>query len=121
MEVRQGEIYWFDYPDLGGSEQAGRRPAVVVQNDVVNRTTIRTTIICALTTNLNRARAKGNVLLRDGEGNLPRPSVVNVTQIQTVDKSRLKARIGMLSSARIGEVIAGLALVTRPNASDAED
>ena len=114
MEVRQGELYWYEYPDLGGAEQAGRRPAVVIQNDVVNRTTIRTTIICALTTNLNRARARGNVLLSKGEGNLSRPSVVNVTQIQTVDKSKLRSRIGALNASRVSEILVGLEQITRP-------
>ncbi len=118
MEISQGELYWYDFPHLGGSEQAGRRPVVVIQNDVVNRGAIRTTIVCALTTNLGRARVRGNVLLDEGEGELPRRSVVNVTQIQTVDKSKLTSRIGALGAIRLREILEGLHRITRPPAHD---
>jgi mRNA interferase MazF len=64
--------------------------------------------VCALTSNLHRASEPGNVLLEPGEGNLPRQSVVVVSQIDAVDKARLGERIGSLSSARVDRILAGL-------------
>ncbi|WP_430640046.1 type II toxin-antitoxin system PemK/MazF family toxin [Crocosphaera watsonii WH 8501] len=84
---------------------------VVVQNNILNQSKIGTVIVCALTTNLRRARAIGNVLLNEEEGNLPEKSVVNVSQIFTVDKRLLSDPIGKLSEERINEIIAGIKLV----------
>jgi mRNA interferase MazF len=73
---------------------------VVVQNDVFNRSAIATSVVCLITSNLSRAKAPGNVLLKKGEANLPKASVVNVSQILTVDKAELAESIGRLSDAR---------------------
>jgi mRNA interferase MazF len=64
-----------------------------------------------ITSNLQRAKAPGNILLNEGEGNLPKQSVVNVSQIFTVDKSELEEKIGMLSRKRINAILAGVQLV----------
>lgn len=108
--MRQGELYWLRF---GGrdSEPSGRRPAMVIQHDRFNRSAIQTTIVAAITSNLEMAGAPGNVRLKKGEANLPRPSVVNVTQIRTIDRRRLDARIGTLSPRRIHQVLGGLSLV----------
>nr|WP_199315190.1 type II toxin-antitoxin system PemK/MazF family toxin [Planktothrix sp. FACHB-1355] len=71
MVIRQGDIYWIDLGQPMGSEPAYIRPYVVIQNDVLNSSQIRTVIVCALTTNLRRAGAIGNVLLELGEADLP--------------------------------------------------
>lgn len=97
-----------------GSEPAYLHPYVVIQNDILNRSRIQTAIVCALTTNLRRANAMGNVLLEPGEANLPEQSVVNVSQIFTVDKALLVEKIGTLSRQRVLEILAGLALITEP-------
>lgn len=68
----------------------------------------------ALTSNLSRADIPGNVLLKKGEANLPKASVVNVTQVMTIDKSDLKERIGHLSRATTDDILNGLGLVTKP-------
>lgn len=81
---------------------------MVVQDDVFNHSRITTVVVCALTTNLHRASEPGNVLLEANEGNLPRQSVVVVSQISSVDKTRLGARIGSLSDARVEQILAGL-------------
>jgi mRNA interferase MazF len=81
---------------------------VVVQDDVFNHSRITTVVVCALTSNLHRANEPGNVLLEVGEGNLPRQSVVVVSQISSVDKARLGERIGSLSDARVEQILAGL-------------
>ncbi len=108
--MRQGEIYWLRFQG-GNSEPSGRRPAVVVQHDRFNRSAIQTTVVAAVTSNLMLAAMPGNVRLKRGEANLLRPSVINVTQIRTVDRERLTERIGALSPARVRQVLQGLTLV----------
>jgi mRNA interferase MazF len=108
--MRQGEVYWLRFQGQG-SEPSGRRPAVVIQHDRFNRSAIQTTVIAALTSNLRLGAMPGNVRLKRGEANLARPSVINVTQVRTVDRTRLTERIGTLSPVRVREVLSGLALV----------
>jgi mRNA interferase MazF len=108
--MRQGEVYWLRFAGHG-SEPDGRRPALVVQHDRFNRSAIQTTVVVAITSNLRLAAMPGNVRLRKGEANLPRPSVVNVTQLRTVDRDRLTESVGHLAPGRIREVLDGLALV----------
>ncbi len=108
--MRQGEVYWLRFSGQG-SEPTGRRPGVVIQHDRFNRSAIQTTIVAAVTSNLNMAGVPGNVRLKKGEANLPRASVVNVTQIRTIDRDRLNQPIGALSPRRIRQVLGGLSLV----------
>jgi len=108
--IRRGDVYWLTFAGMG-SEPEGRRPAVVVQDDRFNHTAIRTTIVAAITSNLRLAAMPGNVRLRKGEGGLPRACVVNVTQLRTIDRSRLDRRCGALGTTRIREIVEGLALV----------
>ena len=96
---------------LGQGQPAGRRPCAVVQHDRFNRSLIATTLVVAITSNLKLAAMPGNVRLRKGEARLPRSSVVNVSQVVTIDKARLRERIGSLSAQRVRQVLAGLALV----------
>ncbi len=91
-----------------------RHRHVVVQNDLFNQSRLSTTVVCALTSNLKRARAPGNVLLRRGEAGLPRASVVNVSQLFTVDKAQLTGRVGTLRPERIAEILDGIALLPQP-------
>lgn len=83
-------------------------PYVVVQDDVFNLSRLTTVIVCALTSNLHRATEPGNVLLDVGEGGLPRQSVVVVSQLESVERSRLGEYIGTLTAARVDQVLAGL-------------
>ena len=114
MVIRQGEVFWVDLGEPRGSAPAYRHPHVVVQNNLFNQSRINTSVVCAITSNLARAAAPGNVLLRKGEAGLPRPSVVNVSQVFTVDKSELTERIGTLSGKRVLEIIEGMKLVIEP-------
>ncbi len=114
MSVRQGDLYWVDLGDPAGSGPGFLHPCVVIQNDLFNASRIETVVICELTSNLQRAAAPGNVLLRKGEGNLDRESVANVSQIFTVDKSALAKKIGNLSAGRAAEIFAGLRLLLEP-------
>jgi mRNA interferase MazF len=86
----------------------------VLQHDRFNRTAIATVVVVAITSKLKYAELPGNVRLRKGEAGVPRPSVVNVTQVATVDRDCVGARLGKLSSARLDEVWAGVRLVCEP-------
>ena len=81
---------------------------MVVQDDVFNHSRITTVVVCALTSNLHRATEPGNLLLEVGEGNLPQQSVVVVSQVSSIEKTRLGERIGSLSAARVEQILAGL-------------
>ena len=109
--IRQGEIYWIDFGTPTGSAPAQRHPCVVVQGDLFNRSGIMTTVVCLITSNLARAEAPGNVLLEPGEGSLKRPSVVNVSQVVTVDKSELSERVGRLPPGKVDAIRRGLHLL----------
>lgn len=112
--IRQGDIYWLDLGEPGGSGPGFRHPYVVVQSDAFNISRIRTAVVCELTSNLQRAEAPGNVLLEKGEGGLDRASVVNVSQLYTVDKADLAEKIGAVSKGRAAEIFAGLRLLLEP-------
>ena len=114
MVIRQGEVYWVDIGEPWGSQPGYRHPHVVLQNDVLNQSKIRTVVICALTTNLKLARLPGSLQLPAGEANLPEASVVNVTQIFTVDKEELQERLGQLSEERFTEILAGVIKTISP-------
>ena len=79
MVIKQGEIYWVDLAEPKGSEPGYRHPHIVIQNNLFNDSRINTTVVCSLTSNLNRAKAPGNVLLNKGEANLSKQSVVNIS------------------------------------------
>ena len=111
MVVRQGEVFWVDLGPPRGSAPSGRRPVVVVQSDRFNKSRIQTTVVAAVTSNVRLAQAPGNVALRRGEAGLARPSVVNVSQVRTIDRTDLGARIGALPRERLQEVRSGLALL----------
>ncbi|MBM3155620.1 MAG: type II toxin-antitoxin system PemK/MazF family toxin [Chloroflexi bacterium] len=114
MVIRQGDIFWVDLGKPSGSEPAYRHPHLVVQNNIFNRSRINTVVVCSLTSNLRRAESPGNVLLEKGEANLPRQSVINITQIFTVDKKDLIERIGSLSGGRMAQVLEGIELLIKP-------
>lgn len=114
MVIQQGDLFWVDLGDPDGSGPGYRHPHVVVQNNLFNASRINTVVVCTLTSNLRRAESPGNVLLDNGEGNLPKQSVVNVSQLFTVDKSELVEKIGSLSPRRIDQIVAGIHLVVDP-------
>lgn len=107
-QIRRGDIFWLG-PDVErGPEVDYAHPHVVVQEDVLNQSRITTVVVCALTSNLHRAGEPGNVLLEEGEGDLPKRSVVIVSQIASVEKARLGERIGSLTQARVDQILDGL-------------
>jgi mRNA interferase MazF len=114
MVIHQGDIYWIDVEEPSGSEPGYRHPHVVVQNNVFNHSDIRTVVVCALTSNLKRANAPGNVLLDQTETSLPKQSVVNVSQLFTVDKTQLIEYVGTLAPKRVREILDGIKLALEP-------
>lgn len=114
MVIEQGDVVWVDLPPPTGSAPAGRRPVVVLQHNRFNRTRISTVVVLAITSNLKYAELPGNVRLRKGEAGLPRPSVVNVTQIATIDRTDVAEKLGRLSDQRLQEVWSGLRLALEP-------
>jgi len=111
MVIRNGSIYWVDFSPGKGSEPKGRRPGLVMQNDILNDSKLSTVIMLAITSTMKFGELPGNVILRKGEANLPKKCVVNVTQIKSVDKKSLKEKIGELSKKRMEEVYEGVKLV----------
>jgi mRNA interferase MazF len=107
-DPKRGDLYWIALEDASGVPPPYAHPHVVVQDDVFNRSRVSTVIVCALSTNLVKAGEPGNVLLDPGEGNLPKQSVVVVSQISSVEKRRLGTRIGTLTQERVDQIVAGL-------------
>jgi mRNA interferase MazF len=109
--MRRGEIWWADLPEPRGSEPGYRRPVLLIQANSFNQSGIRTIIVAVLTGNLQLADAPGNVYLPAKVSGLLRDSVVNVSQLLTLDRSFLTNEAGKVSGRLLAEVDAGLRLV----------
>lgn len=107
MVIAQGDLFWINLGEPRGSEPGYRHPFVVIQNDAFNKSKINTVVVCALSSNLKLAQAPGNVLLKKGEANLSKASVVNISQVMTINKDELETKIGQLSKKRMEEIIDG--------------
>lgn len=108
MVIRQGDLVWVKLPPPRGSEPAGRRPAIVVQSDLFNRSNINTVVIAAITSNLKYERLPGNVRLQHGEAGMPKASVINVSQIHAIDRTYIEEKIGTVSGAKLSQIQEGL-------------
>ena len=111
MAVRRGEIWWASLRDPAGSEPGLRRPVLVVQSNPFNESKIRTVVAAVITANLRLADAPGNVRLSRRHSGLGRESVVNVSQLVTLDKTFLTQRVGRIPTSKQHEVDGGLRLV----------
>ena len=109
--MRRGEIWWASLPEPSGSGPGFRRPLLIVSANSFNDSRINTVIAAVITSNLRLADAPGNVRLPAKGTGLAKPSVVNVSQVITVDKSLLTGRIGRLSPRLLAEVDDGLRVV----------
>lgn len=98
MVINRGEIWWANLPIPVGSEPGFRRPVLIIQDNAFNRSRINTIIAVVITSNLALASAPGNVYLSTQNSNLPKDSVINVSQIITIDKTFLTARIGAINN-----------------------
>ena len=111
MEVNQGDIYWVRWDSPEDGAPGIPHPHVVVQENVFNHSRLTTVVACALTSNTARVSLPGNLLLEAGEGNLPRQSVVEVSKVTAVEKTRLGEFIGSLSEARVKQILAAMQFV----------
>ncbi|WKZ42235.1 MAG: type II toxin-antitoxin system PemK/MazF family toxin [Anaerolineales bacterium] len=103
MDVKPGDVFWITPNETNGIESDHPHPHVVVQVNAQNRVTV-----CALTTNLKRAKDPGNVLLDESEAGLPKQSVIVASQVSIVDTIQLGEFIGTLTEQRIQQVLAGI-------------
>ena len=106
--MRRGEIWWASLAEPRGSEPGYRRPVVVVQSDAFNRSRIQTVIVAAISSNMRLAAAPGNVSLMQGQSGLARESVINVSQLITLDRRYLTARVGRLPPEQLTDLDEGL-------------
>lgn len=91
--VKRGDIYYADLSPVVGSEQGGIRPVLVVQNDIGNKYS-PTIIVCAITSQINKAKLPTHIEVKAGKFGLVKDSVILLEQIRTIDKRRLKEKIG---------------------------
>ena len=109
--MKRGEIWWADLPNPRGSEPGFRRPVLVVQADSFNASPIGTVVVAAINSNLRLADAPGNVRLTRRQSKLSRESVVNVSQLLTLDREFLVERVGTLPATALDSVESGRRLV----------
>jgi mRNA interferase MazF len=107
----QGDVYWVRFGSSNDSGPSGKRPAIIIQNNILNSSNLRTTVVSLLTSNTKLSLIPGNVLLEKGTANLPKTSVAVVSQIATVDKERLLEKIGTLDNATLEHVLKGCQMV----------
>ena len=110
-KINQGDIYWLQLDENNQYGAEHPHPYVVIQDDAINHSRVETVVLCALTTNMKKINMPGNVLLSEREANLPRQSIVVVSQVVSVRKETLGEYVGSLSTKRIAQVFAGLKLL----------
>ncbi len=109
--MKLGEIWWVNLPTPSKSESGFRRPVLIIQNNSFNISKINTIICVIITSNIELAKAPGNIILDKSESKLPKKSVVNVSQILTLDKRFLSKYISTLNSKILNKVESGIKLV----------
>lgn len=109
--MRRGDIWWAALGSPDGSEPGYRRPVLVLQTNSFNESPLRTVVVATITSNLRLADAPGNVRFRGPQTGLSKPSVVNVSQIATLDKARLMSKAGALDRRSMAQVEEGSRLV----------
>ena len=107
--VKRGEIYYADLSPVVGSEQGGMRPVLIVQNDTGNRHS-PTVIAAALPSRLDKATLPTHIALAEGSAGLNRDSIILLEQIRTLDKTRLRERMGRVDESTMNAVDAALAV-----------
>lgn len=108
--MNRGEIWWADLPDPEGSGPGYRRPVLIIQSDDFNMSKIKTIVCLVITSNLKLADAPGNILIKSQESNLSKDSVINVSQIITLDKSILSEYAGSINDKTMKNVERGVKL-----------
>jgi mRNA interferase MazF len=109
--MQRGAIWWADLPDAVGAAPGYRRPVLLIQADAFTSSLLGTVVVVVITSNLRLAAAPGNVFLPATESGLPKDSVVNVSQIVTLDKQMLDDQIGHVSARTLESIEKGIRLV----------
>ncbi len=107
MNIHRGEIYYADLSPVVGSEQGGIRPVLIVQNDIGNKHS-PTVIAAAITSQRDKSRLPTHIEVGSGKSGLAKDSVVLLEQIRTLDKKRLKERMGELDSTSMTKINSAL-------------
>jgi mRNA interferase MazF len=111
MVIKRGEIWWAELQEPAGSGPGYKRPMLVIQSNEFNKSKINTIIAAVITTNIRLSAAPGNILLSAKKSKLPKESVINVSQIITLDKSFLTEKVSTLSNSTMAKVDDGVRLV----------
>ncbi|CAK8713531.1 mRNA interferase [Candidatus Electrothrix laxa] len=113
MVIKRGQIWWAELPDTVGSGPGYRRPMVIIQANEFNRSNISTIIAAVITSNVGLAAAPGNVFLSPKMSGLPKKSIVNVSQLITLDKALCTEKVHTLSGKVMNEIDEGIRLVLK--------
>ncbi|ODA34056.1 PemK family transcriptional regulator [Veronia pacifica] len=108
LEINKGDVFWINLHEPTGPGVDCAHPYVVVQDSILNRSRIDTIVACALTSNRKRANEPGNILLDAGEANLPKQSVVIVSQVSLAQKAQFGEYIGSLPEHRVNQIFSGM-------------
>ena len=108
MVVKRGDIWWASLPEPTGSGPGYRRPVLVIQSDRFNASAINTVVIAIITKNTKLVESEGNVLITAQQSNLPQDSVVNISQLFTIDESTLRDFVTTLSGKKMTQIDNGL-------------
>jgi len=111
MVIGRGEIWWANLPEPTGSSPGFRRPVLIVQSDSFNQSKIQTVVVAVITKNLELAKAPGNVTITAQISRLPVDSVVNVSQVITIDKKLLAEFVSTLPNKKMEKIEEGLRLI----------
>jgi len=106
--IKRGDIWWAGLPEPTGSGPRFGRPVLVVQSDRFNASAINTVVVAVITKNTGLAEAEGNLLITSAQSDLPHDSVVNISQLFTVDESTLREFVTTLSSKKMAQIDSGL-------------
>ena len=113
MVIKRGEIWWAELPEPVGSEPGYKRPLLIVQSNEFNNSNINTIIAAVITTNIRLVAAPGNILLPAKKSKLPKKSVVNISQLITIDKSFLTQKVHTLPNKTMEQIDNGIRLVLK--------
>jgi len=110
-DIQRGEIWWADLPEPRRSDPGYRRPVMIIQADAFNRSRIQTVVVAVISSNIHLGAAPGNVFLPADASGLPKDSILNVSQVLTIDRSFLSEHVSRIPSGLQASVNAGLRLV----------
>lgn len=109
--IKKGTIYWVNFSGNNAASEKELRPCLVIQNDVLNESRLNTTVVVATTSILEFGKLPGNVVIQKGVAHMPWEGVINVSQVMSIEKSRIEEKIGTLPGDLMKKVCDGLKLI----------